>query len=107
MKNKNIYLKLLLFLLLCPVALTAQDENTKPKRIFITLDVSMSMEGNRYNMANYTAQTISVFSNPDDQLIVYYLNESMIWAKKGIRICIRASSRCHKRKRTTMKSRIC
>lgn len=83
MKNKNIYLKLLLLLLLCPVALTAQDENTNPKRIFITLDVSMSMEGNRYNMANYTAQTISVFSNSDDQLIVYYLNEKHGLGKKG------------------------
>lgn len=83
MKHKRTILRLLLLLLLCPLALTAQDENTKPKRIFITLDVSMSMEGNRYNMANYTAQTISVFSNPDDQLIVYYLNEKHDLGKKG------------------------
>ena len=82
-KNKAFILILLLLLSLWPLALTARDENTKPKRIFITLDVSMSMEGNRYNMANYTAQTISVFSNPDDQLIVYYLNEKHDLGKKG------------------------
>jgi len=51
----------------------AQSAAQKPKRIYITLDVSGSMEGNKYLMANYAAQSIAVFSNAEDRVYVYYL----------------------------------
>lgn len=53
----------------------AQPTSQKNKRIFITLDVSGSMRGNKYVMANYAAQTISVFSNSGDLVYLYYLGE--------------------------------
>ena len=48
----------------------AQSAAQKPKRIYITLDVSGSMEGNKYLMANYAAQSIAVFSNAEDRVYV-------------------------------------
>ena len=51
----------------------AQTMAQKPKRIYITLDVSSSMKGNKYIMANYAAQSISVFSDPNDRVYLYYL----------------------------------
>lgn len=46
----------------------------QPKRVIITLDVSGSMEGNKYVMANYTAQLLSVFCDDTDVVTLYYLN---------------------------------
>lgn len=46
-----------------------------PKRVIITLDVSGSMEGNKYVMANYAAQTISVLCDKDDVVDIYYLGQ--------------------------------
>lgn len=71
-------IKLFIVLWLSTMALAVQAQSTapKPKRIYITLDVSGSMEGNKYIMANYAAQTISVFSNPDDLVFLYYLGKS-------------------------------
>ena len=51
----------ILFLLLLAMG-QAQSIMQKPKRIYITLDVSGSMKGNKYIMANYAAQSIAVFS---------------------------------------------
>lgn len=45
----------------------------QPKRVYITLDVSSSMRGNKYVMANYTAQLISVFCDTQDLVSIYYL----------------------------------
>ena len=74
MKYKSTFVRLLILLLLWPVAMNAQEQSAK--RIFITLDVSKSMDrNNKYVVANYTAQAISVFSNSNDKLIVYYLGE--------------------------------
>lgn len=53
----------------------AQPAVQRPKRIYITLDVSGSMEGNKYIMANYAAQSISVFSDPNDRVYLYYLGK--------------------------------
>ena len=53
----------------------AQEILQNPKRIYITLDVSGSMNGNKYVMANYAAQTIAVFSNSEDIVKVYYLGK--------------------------------
>ena len=66
---------IILFLLLATVVGLAQSTNQKPKRIYITLDVSGSMEGNKYIMANYAAQSISVFSDPNDRVFLYYLGK--------------------------------
>ena len=44
-----------------------------PKRVYITLDVSGSMAGNKYIMANYAAQTISVLCDESDEVFLYYL----------------------------------
>lgn len=64
-----------LWLLALTVFVQAQASSPKPKRIFITLDVSSSMEGNKYVMANYAAQMISVFSSEDDKAVLYYFGE--------------------------------
>lgn len=61
---------LLAFVLICS-CLSAQQ----PKRVYITLDVSASMSGNKYVMANYTAQLISVFCDQQDSVCIYYLGE--------------------------------
>jgi hypothetical protein len=65
----------MLLLVFWPLAMTAQEQDTKPKRIYITLDVSGSMEGNKYVMANYAAQIISVFSRNEDITNLYYFGE--------------------------------
>ena len=64
----------ILFLLLLAMG-QAQSIMQKPKRIYITLDVSGSMKGNKYIMANYAAQSIAVFSDPEDQVYLYYLGK--------------------------------
>lgn len=74
MKLKN-KLFIILLLLLVTVAGLAQSTTQKPKRIYITLDVSGSMEGNKYLMANYAAQSISVFSDSNDHVYLYYLGK--------------------------------
>ena len=65
----------LLLLLALMVSAHTQPSAPKPKRIYITLDVSGSMEGNKYVMANYAAQMISVFSGEDDKTVLYYFGE--------------------------------
>ena len=62
-----------MLLLTMTMAGQAQTSVPKPKRIYITQDVSGSMEGNKYLMANYAAQSIAVFSNEEDRVYVYYL----------------------------------
>lgn len=74
-KTKTIETIIALLLLTLTLASPAQEITQKPKRIYITLDVSGSMDGNKYVMANYTAQTIAVFSNPEDLVYVYYLGK--------------------------------
>lgn len=53
----------------------AQPSVQKPKRIYITLDVSESMAGNKYIMANYAAQLISVFAGEEDRVSLYYFGQ--------------------------------
>lgn len=53
----------------------AQPLSQKPKRIYITLDVSESMAGNKYVMANYASQVISAFAGPDDEIRLYYFGQ--------------------------------
>jgi hypothetical protein len=65
----------LFLLLLASLMGQAQSVMQKPKRIYITLDVSGSMKGNKYIIANYAAQSIAVFSDPDDQVFLYYLGK--------------------------------
>lgn len=74
-RTMKVLLKLiaLLVLLAMPLCSQAQPSAPKPKRIYITLDVSASMRGNKYVMANYAAQALTVFRNPEDVVKVYYL----------------------------------
>lgn len=71
----NVFPKLVAILLLLTTAprCMSQPVVQKPKRVFITLDVSGSMIGNKYVMANYAAQALTVFRNPEDVVMVYYL----------------------------------
>jgi len=62
-------------LAMSPCVAMSQERASKPKRIYITLDVSGSMEGNKYVVANYTAQVISVFSGKNDKVALYYFGE--------------------------------
>ena len=62
--------RFLLFLfLLSSIAVAAEQD----KRVFITLDVSGSMQGNKYVLANYTTQMIMTLCGENDEihLIVY------------------------------------
>lgn len=72
MKYRIIKTILLLAVLGLPWLTVAQGDVAKPKRIYITLDVSSSMAGNKYIMANYAAQIISVFASEEDQVRLYY-----------------------------------
>lgn len=79
-RTMKVLLKLiaLLVLLTIPLCSHAQPSTPKPKRIYITLDVSGSMKGNKYVMANYAAQILTVFRNPEDIVTVYYLGHRHI-----------------------------
>ena len=68
MKNMRQYLFLLLFLITATVVPAKQD-----KRVYITLDVSGSMSGSKYVLANYTTQMIVTLCDNNDEvhMIVY------------------------------------
>ncbi|HTO16445.1 MAG TPA: hypothetical protein VLZ83_11780 [Edaphocola sp.] len=66
MIHKN--LLLLFFLLVQPLVFFAQGP------IYITLDVSPSMKGQRYNLANYSAQTLSVLNQ--NREIIFVVNST-------------------------------
>ena len=51
-------------LLLTAVVMSAQEA----KRVYITLDVSGSMIGDKYNLANYTTQMIVTLCDDDDDV---------------------------------------
>ena len=51
-------------LLLSFVSLSAQQI----RRVYITLDVSGSMRGDKYTLANYTAQMIATLCDPEDEV---------------------------------------
>lgn len=73
--KRRIKVLALAFLSLLAVSVMAQPAAQKPKRIYITLDVSASMEGNKYVMANYAAQIIAVFADEADQVTLYYFGQ--------------------------------
>ena len=64
------------------------------RRIFITLDVSESMEKNKYELANYTTQLISLFRENGDQVFVYYRddNRALAAAERAISTSSAASN---------------
>ena len=80
MKKKTIIVAIgvAIFLGLLPHLVLGQEKMVRPRRVYITLDVSSSMEGNKYIMANYTAQIISVFSDKHDEVVLYYFGEPHI-----------------------------
>ena len=69
--------KYLCFFLFLMSALELSAE--KDKRVFITLDVSGSMTGNKYVLANYTTQMIVTLCNDNDEvhMIVYGADECL------------------------------
>lgn len=54
------------FLLFCLTFSLAA--NSQPKTVYISIDVSISMRGDKYNLANYTVQMITQLMNSDDEL---------------------------------------
>lgn len=78
MNTRKITLILLLLGLILPETWAQQA-----KRVYITLDVSNSMCGNKYAMGNYTAQFISVFAGASDQVTIYYLGQCHDLSHKG------------------------
>lgn len=70
--------RLILTLLLALLAAPSQSEQ-QPKRVFITLDVSGSMSGNKYALANYTTQLLVTLCDKQDQvnMIVYGVNKCL------------------------------
>ena len=68
MTKFRLFFWIFILVLICS-GLSAQQS----KRVYITLDVSASMSGNKYVMANYTAQLISVFCDQQDLVSIYYL----------------------------------
>lgn len=75
---------LFLACLLGLVALQAQQ----PKRVYITLDVSGSMTGDKYLLANYTAQMIITLCDADDEvyMIVYGKDKCFSKEKEPLKI---------------------
>ena len=64
-------MRTILGLLLTMISLTVGAQ--QPKQVFVTLDVSGSMAGNKYVLANYTTQMIVTLCDEDDDvhMIVY------------------------------------
>ena len=58
------------------------------KRVYITLDVSGSMTGNKYALANYTAQMIVTLCDEDDEvyIIVYGKDKCLSKEKQPLKI---------------------
>jgi hypothetical protein len=54
-----------IWIIALPFQLTAQE-----KTVFVTLDVSTSMKGDKYNLANYTIQLLTSLLDNDDELYV-------------------------------------
>ena len=75
---------LLAFLLLSVFSLHAQQA----KRVYITLDVSGSMTGDKYVLANYTTQMIVSLCDDDDEvyMIVYGIAENLSKRKDPLKI---------------------
>ena len=87
-KLKHSYNICLLMIFLCASACG------QSRRIFITLDVSESMEKNKYELANYTTQLISLFRENGDQVFVYYRddNRALAAAERAISTSSAASN---------------
>ena len=68
-------LKSIVLLLMLATILSAQQA----KQVYITLDVSGSMTGNKYALANYTTQMIVTLCDDDDDIymIVYGVEECL------------------------------
>ena len=71
------YLLLLFFLITATVLPAKQD-----KRVYITLDVSGSMSGSKYVLANYTTQMIVTLCDDDDEVHMLVYGADMCLSKK-------------------------
>ncbi len=71
---------LLLFLLLMTsISLSAEQD----KRVYITLDVSGSMHGDKYVLANYTTQMIITLCDDEDEVHMIVYGADKCLSKKG------------------------
>lgn len=68
----------ILFLILLAMTLPAQQA----KNVYITLDVSGSMSGNKYVLANYTTQMIVTLCDDDDDIYMFVYGEEECLSKK-------------------------
>lgn len=61
-------MKRILFLICCFLAIAMTPATQQSKRVYITLDVSGSMMGNKFILANYTTQMIVTLCDDDDEI---------------------------------------
>ena len=73
---------ILLFLLVLISAFIYSEAKAQQKTIYITLDVSNSMDGAKYDLANYSVQVISVLNNKN-QVNFIVLGNTIVLSDKG------------------------
>lgn len=61
-------MKRILFLICCFLAIAMTPATQQSKRVYITLDVSGSMMGDKFILANYTTQMIVTLCDDDDEI---------------------------------------
>ncbi len=78
--SRGLLLLLMLFTAICPGTFATPHS----KRVYITLDVSGSMNGNKYALANYTTQMIvSLCDEQDEVSIIVYGVEELLSKKSN------------------------
>ena len=65
-----------LFLAFCGLLLFVALPAQQAKRVYITLDVSGSMSGNKYVLANYTTQMIVTLCDDEDDVTMFIYGEN-------------------------------
>lgn len=78
MSSNKHRISLFIILLLLTLSFRAQQ----PKNVYITLDVSGSMYGNKYALANYTTQMIVTLCDDDDEVHMIVFGEEENLSKK-------------------------
>ena len=79
MSSNKHRISLFIILLLLTLSFRAQQ----PKNVYITLDVSGSMYGNKYALANYTTQMIVTLCDDDDEVHMIVFGEEENLSKKN------------------------
>lgn len=86
---------MLLSLVLCSTALAATTQ--QKKIVYVVMDDSGSMSGDRWSYANYAVQVLGGLMNEGDEMKVYYLNKNTVHqvdlSAKGIASSLKSISR--------------